>query len=109
MARFRARPGSLNSPACRDQERARTALQTSRSVASISAARLASLGLSPRRHGSVTRMVNAGVQDKILYGDDLPWFNPHYGIGCVLFSRISDEARHAILHENAERVFERWL
>ena len=60
-------------------------------------------------NGSVTRMVNAGVQDKILYGDDLPWFNPHYGIGCVLFSRISDAARHAILHENAERVFERWL
>ena len=54
-------------------------------------------------------MVNTGVQDKILYGDDLPWFNPHYGIGCVLFSRISDEARHAILHENAERIFERWL
>jgi len=60
-------------------------------------------------NGSVTRMVNAGVQDKILYGDDLPWFNPHYGIGCVLFSRISDAARHAILHENAERIFERWL
>ena len=34
---------------------------------------------------------------------------PHYGIGCVLFSRISDAARHAILHENAERIFERWL
>ena len=50
-----------------------------------------------------------GLQDKILYGDDLPWFNPHYGIGCVLFSRISDAARHAILHENAERIFERWL
>ena len=60
-------------------------------------------------NGSVTKMVNAGVQDKILYGDDLPWFNPHYGIGCVIFSRISDEARHAILHQNAERVFDRWL
>lgn len=60
-------------------------------------------------NGSVTLMVDSGVQDKILFGEDLPWFNPHYGIGCVVFSRISDEARHDILHRNAERVFERWL
>jgi len=60
-------------------------------------------------NGAVEAMVEAGVQKKIVFGEDLPWFDPLYGIGCVVFSRISDEARHDILHRNAERIFERWL
>ncbi|MFC1582700.1 amidohydrolase family protein [Planctomycetota bacterium] len=59
--------------------------------------------------GSIDKMVAGGAQDKIVYGEDLPWFDPMYGIGAVLFADISDEARHAILHTNAERIFERWL
>ncbi len=42
---------------------------------------------------------------KVTFGTDLPWFDPHYGIGCVLFADISDEDRHNILHRNAERIF----
>jgi len=42
---------------------------------------------------------------KVLFGTDLPWFDPHYGIGCVLFAHISDEDRHNILHGTAERLF----
>ncbi len=42
---------------------------------------------------------------KMLFGTDLPWFDPHYGIGCVLFARITDDDRHNILHRTAERVF----
>ncbi len=48
----------------------------------------------------------AGVgADRILFGDDLPWFDPMHGIGCVLCAHISDDDRHAILHSNAERLF----
>ena len=48
----------------------------------------------------------AGVgAERIVFGDDLPWFDPMHGIGCVLCARISDDDRHAILHKNAERLF----
>jgi predicted TIM-barrel fold metal-dependent hydrolase len=47
-------------------------------------------------------MVQEASSKKIIFGNDLPWFDPHYGIGCVLFSRITDEDRHNILHRNAE-------
>jgi predicted TIM-barrel fold metal-dependent hydrolase len=43
--------------------------------------------------------------ERLLFGTDLPWFDPHYGIGCVLQSRITDDDRHNILHRNAERLF----
>lgn len=59
--------------------------------------------------GVVRLMVEAGIEDKILFGTDLPWFDPAYGIGCVVFSHISDTARYQILRGNAERIFARWL
>jgi len=49
-------------------------------------------------------MVKEAGSHKIVFGTDLPWFDPHYGIGCVLFSRITDKDRHMILHRNAERL-----
>ncbi|MGQ9732741.1 MAG: amidohydrolase family protein [Candidatus Zipacnadales bacterium] len=42
---------------------------------------------------------------RILFGTDLPWFDPHYGIGCVLMADISDADRHNILHRNAEKLY----
>jgi len=54
-------------------------------------------------------MVEGAGSEKMLYGTDLPWFDPHYVIGCILFARIDDEDRHNILHRNAERLLERWL
>ncbi|MCX7935450.1 MAG: amidohydrolase family protein [Planctomycetota bacterium] len=55
--------------------------------------------------GVVRKMVEEGIEDKILFGTDLPWFDPMYGIGCVVFARISETARRKILRENALRVF----
>lgn len=49
---------------------------------------------------------NAGA-DRIVFGTDLPWFDEHYGIGCVVFARITDEDRHSILHRNAEDILAR--
>ena len=58
--------------------------------------------------GAVQHMVDAGIEDRVLFGTDLPWFDPMHGIGCVVFSRISDTARRRILRDNAEELFQRW-
>ena len=55
--------------------------------------------------GAIEAMVGKAGSDKITFGTDLPWFDPHYGIGCILFARISDRDRHNILRVNAERIF----
>jgi len=54
--------------------------------------------------GVVERFVAAGLSEKLLFGTDLPWFDPHHGIGAVLSAEISDDDRHNILHRNAERL-----
>jgi predicted TIM-barrel fold metal-dependent hydrolase len=55
-------------------------------------------------NGIIERMVEVASSRKILFGTDLPWYGPMYAAGAVLFARISDEARHDILHRNAERL-----
>lgn len=60
-------------------------------------------------NGLIEWMVRGAGSCKILFGTDLPWFDPHYGIGCVLFSRLTDEDRHDILHRNAEKLIEPYL
>ncbi|MEM3545604.1 MAG: amidohydrolase family protein [Candidatus Bathyarchaeia archaeon] len=60
-------------------------------------------------NGVIEWMVKGAGSEKILFGTDLPWFDPHYGIGCVIFSRITDEERHNILHRNVERLLQRFL
>ena len=53
-------------------------------------------------NGIIERMVQGAGSDKMLFGTDLPWLTPHYGIGCILCAAITDEDRHNILHRNAE-------
>ncbi|MEM3018839.1 MAG: TatD family hydrolase [Candidatus Bathyarchaeia archaeon] len=60
-------------------------------------------------NGVIEWMVKEAGSEKILFGTDLPWFDPHYGIGCVIFSKIGDEDRHNILHRNAERLLAPYL
>ncbi len=55
--------------------------------------------------GAVERMVEGGCSERMLFGTDLPWFDPHFPIGCIVFARISEEDRHNILHRNAELLF----
>jgi hypothetical protein len=57
-----------------------------------------------RVNGIIARMVKEVGSQKVLFGTDLPWFDPHWAIGSVCFSRITDEDRHNILHRNAERL-----
>lgn len=54
--------------------------------------------------GVVEKFVAAGLGRKLLFGTDLPWFDPHHGIGAVLSADITDDDRHNILHRNAERL-----
>lgn len=54
--------------------------------------------------GFVEMAVRGCGAEKVLFGTDLPWFDPHYGIGCVIFTDISDEARRLILGGNARRI-----
>ena len=62
-----------------------------------------------RVNGLIELMVRGAGSEKILFGTDLPWFDPHHGIGCILYSRITDEDRHNILHRNAERLLQPFL
>lgn len=52
----------------------------------------------------VERAVREVGAHKLLFGTDLPWFNPQYSLGCVLFADIDDDDRRAILYRNAERL-----
>jgi len=52
-------------------------------------------------NGVIERMVAGAGAHKVLFGDDLPWFDPTYAIGCVLFAHITDEDRRAILYRSA--------
>lgn len=57
-----------------------------------------------RVNGVIEWMVREAGSSKVVFGTDLPWFDPHYGIGCILFAKITDEERRDILHRNAERL-----
>jgi predicted TIM-barrel fold metal-dependent hydrolase len=65
--------------------------------------------LSPHVNGLIEYMVNTAGSKKVVFGSDLPWYSQHYHAGAVLFARISDDARHDILHRNAERLLARHL
>lgn len=54
--------------------------------------------------GLIERMVDRVGAHKIIFGCDLPWFDPHYAIGCIVMAHISEAARRAILRENAWRL-----
>ncbi|MFP3897564.1 MAG: amidohydrolase family protein [Anaerolineales bacterium] len=56
--------------------------------------------------GLIERMVDEVGAHKIVFGCDLPWFDPHYAIGCIVMAHISEGARRAILRENALRLLE---
>jgi len=47
--------------------------------------------------------------ERMLFGTDLPWFDPHQAIGALLSAHISDEDRHNICHRNAEKLLAPFL
>lgn len=61
-----------------------------------------------RHNGIIDKMVREVGADKVIFGTDMPWYDPNYGIGSVLFSRISDEDKYKILYGNAKKIADRF-
>jgi predicted TIM-barrel fold metal-dependent hydrolase len=54
--------------------------------------------------GVIEAFVDGAGSDRMLFGTDLPWFDPHQAIGVLMNARITDEDRHNICHRNAQRL-----
>ncbi|MDR0409226.1 MAG: amidohydrolase family protein [Spirochaetaceae bacterium] len=59
-----------------------------------------------RHSGIVEKMVNKLGSEHILFGTDMPWYDPAYCIGSVLFAKITDRDRENIFYKNAERLLQ---
>lgn len=57
-----------------------------------------------RHSGIVAKMVNAVGSERVLFGTDMPWYDPTYCLGSVLFAHIMDTDRENILYRNAKRI-----
>lgn len=62
-----------------------------------------------RHSGIVEKMVRQAGADKVLFGTDIPWYDPNYCLGSILFSCISDEEKYKIIYENARKIAMRCL
>ncbi len=54
--------------------------------------------------GVLEKFAEGAGSEKMLFGTDLPWFDPHHAMGCLLSADMTDEDRHNICHRNAERL-----
>lgn len=54
--------------------------------------------------GILEKFCQEAGSHKMLFGTDLPWFDPHQAIGALLSAHISDEDRHNICHHNAKKL-----
>lgn len=59
--------------------------------------------------GALEKFCREAGSDRLLFGTDLPWLDPHHGMGALLSADISDEDRHNIFHRNAERLLAPFL
>ena len=58
--------------------------------------------------GVVEKLVNEAGSDRMLFGTDLPWFDPHQAVGVLCNAEITDDDRHNICHRNAEKLLARF-
>ena len=54
--------------------------------------------------GVIEKFTREAGSERMLFGTDLPWFDPHHAIGVLLSADIDDEDRHNICHRNAEKL-----
>jgi predicted TIM-barrel fold metal-dependent hydrolase len=59
--------------------------------------------------GVLEKFVDEAGSERMLFGTDLPWFDPHHAVGALLSADISDEDRHNICHRNAEKLLAPFL
>jgi len=60
-----------------------------------------------RLSGMVEKMVREASSEKVVFGTDFPWYDPHYMLGSVLFSGIGDDDIRNIIYTNAVRLLGR--
>jgi predicted TIM-barrel fold metal-dependent hydrolase len=54
--------------------------------------------------GVLEKFAAEAGSDRMLFGTDLPWFDPHQAIGALLSAHLDVEAIHNICHCNAEKL-----
>jgi len=54
--------------------------------------------------GVLEKFAEEAGSERMLFGTDLPWFDPHHAVGCLLSADITDDDRHNICHRNAEKL-----
>lgn len=57
-----------------------------------------------RHNGIIDKMVDGAGADKVLFGTDIPWYDPNYCLGSILYSAISDDEKYKIICGNARRI-----
>jgi len=61
-----------------------------------------------RHSGIIDKMVENVGADRVLFGTDIPWYDPNYCLGSILFSHISDEDKYKIIYGNAKEIADRY-
>ncbi len=59
--------------------------------------------------GILEKFVAEAGSERMLFGTDLPWFDPHQAVGALLSAHLSDEEIHDICHRNAEKLLAPFL
>ena len=59
--------------------------------------------------GILEKFAAEAGSERMLFGTDLPWFDPHQAVGALLSAHLSDEEIHNICHRNAEKLLAPFL
>jgi uncharacterized protein len=54
--------------------------------------------------GVLEKFAAEAGSERMLFGTDLPWFDPHQAVGALLSAHLSDQEIHNICHRNAEKL-----
>lgn len=54
--------------------------------------------------GAIEKFAAEAGSDRMLFGTDLPWFDPHQAVGALLSAHLSDDEIHNICHRNSEKL-----
>jgi len=66
------------------------------------------IAISRAREGNVEWLVNGAGSEKILYGTDMPFFDPRPTFGRLAYANISEEDKRNIFGLNMKRIIERY-
>jgi uncharacterized protein len=54
--------------------------------------------------GGLEKFAAEAGSERMLFGTDLPWFDPHQAVGALFSAHLSDDEVHNICHRNAEKL-----